>query len=135
MTLEMRLVIASVIPVGMLLLLWHMLIMRRSILALRERLNRQADALALLTETSETGFEAVAREMTRIRAAQQPPDALRPLGPRRVTPAVEKLRGASAAAPAAPPAPPPPAAASEGEAHLRRLFSRHTATSRGVQAV
>jgi hypothetical protein len=133
MTLEMRLVIASVIPVGMLLLLWHMLVTRRSILALRERLNRQADALALLTETSEAGFEAVAKEMTRMRAAQQPPDALRPLGPRRVTPAVEKLRGASAEAPAAPA--PAAAALSDGEAHLRRLFSKHTATSRGVQAV
>jgi hypothetical protein len=123
MTLEVRLIIASVIPVGMLMMLWHVLITRRSILALRERIARQSEALALLTETSETGFEAVAKEIARLRAAQ--PDPLRPLGPRRVSVTPDK---AKAAAPANAPM-------TEGEKHLRRLFAKQTGTSRGVQAV
>lgn len=123
MTLEVRLIIASVIPVGMLMMLWHVLITRRSILALRERIARQSEALALLTETSETGFEAVAKEIARLRAAQ--PDPLRPLGPRRVSATPDKAK-----APVAANAP-----MTEGEKHLRRLFAKQTGTSRGVQAV
>ena len=121
MSLEVRLIIASVIPVGMLMMLWHTLITRRSLLALKERIERQADALALLTETSETGFEAVAKEMARIRAAQ--PDTVRPLGPRRTGTAADK------------PAAPVNTPMTEGEKHLRRLFARQTPTARGVQAV
>lgn len=124
MTLEVRLIIASVIPVGMLMMLWHVLITRRSILALRERIARQSEALALLTETSETGFEAVAKEIARIRAAQ--PDPLRPLGPRRVSTTPDKANATAA---------PANAPMTEGEKHLRRLFARQTGTSRGVQAV
>jgi hypothetical protein len=89
-------------------LLWYVRASRRAQLALEARLARQNDALALLTETSEAGFAAVARELERGAAAAKP--ARRP-STRRLTTAARKGRSAGEIAAAE--------QMSEGEVRLR----------------
>jgi hypothetical protein len=121
MTLEVGLVIASVIPVGMMMLLWHTFVTRRAILALQNRVARQAEALALLTETSESGFAAMAQEMARLGTA---PEAPRAQVLRRVSTAAARGRSESELAAAE--------GMSEGELHLRMHLSRQTTTDRSA---
>jgi hypothetical protein len=71
-----------------LLLLWQVIATRRTVAWLESRLGRQADALALLTETAESGFAAVARELERSAAAGVKP-ARRPTVQRLAT-AIDK---------------------------------------------
>jgi hypothetical protein len=120
MTLEVGLIAAAagVVPVG--LLTWQAVATRRALSALESRLARQADALTLLTETSETGFAAVAQELARrtaVPAPQRPPAA------RRVAVAAKRGKSITDIADAE--------RMSEGEVHLRlQLAARQAEADR-----
>jgi hypothetical protein len=98
----------AICGLAQLLLLWLLLSHRRTQAALETRLARQADALALLTETSEAGFAAVARELERGATTARP--ARRPSA-RRLTAAARKGRSLTEIAAAE--------QMSEGEVRLR----------------
>ena len=120
MTLEMGLIAAAagVLPVGV--LTWQTIATRRALAAIEKRLSRQADALTLLTETSETGFAAVAQEMARRTPAPAPQ---RVPAARRVTVAAKRGRSITEIADAE--------RMSEGEVHLRlQLAARQAEADR-----
>ena len=122
MNLEIGLLAVGVaIPTG--LLVWHTLATRRTVVALESRLARQADALALLTETSESGFAAIAQEMARIGSASA--KVQRAPSVRRMTTAAQRGRSLTEIAAAE--------QMSEGEVHLRLQLARQAAADRGVR--
>jgi hypothetical protein len=122
----------SVIVVGVLLivvsgiqawLLWRLSRMVAASARLEEKVGHLADALSILTETSEAGFRAVADEMTRRGAAAPAPPA-----PRAKTP-IARMRaaarkGASIAEIAA------AEHMSEGEVRLRLHLAEHASPRR-----
>jgi hypothetical protein len=91
------------------LAIWQARALRRTVAALEARLTRQADALALLTETSESGFALVARELER--AAATPAKSTRRVATRRIATAARKGRTVAEIAAAE--------GLSESEVHLR----------------
>lgn len=122
MNLEIGLLAVGVaIPTG--LLVWHTLATRRTVVALESRLARQADALALLTETSESGFAAIAQEMARIGSTSA--KVQRAPSVRRMTTAAQRGRSLTEIAAAE--------QMSEGEVHLRLQLARQAAADRGVR--
>ena len=98
-------------------LLWSLIRACRTVATLEAKLSRQADALSLLTETSEAGFTLIARELERAAAAGTKP-ARKP-ATRRLASAVRKGKSAAEIAAAE--------GVSEGEVHLRL----HLAGARG----
>jgi hypothetical protein len=104
-------------------LLWRLSRMVAASARLEEKVGHLADALSILTETSEAGFKAIADEMTR-RAVAAPAAA----APRAKTP-IARIRaaarkGVSIADIAA------AEHMSEGEVRLRLHLSEHAGTSR-----
>jgi hypothetical protein len=65
---EMTVMTAVVAGAGALVLAWQLVLCRRALARIEARVDGQAAALALLAETSETGFGAVAREIERAAA-------------------------------------------------------------------
>lgn len=103
-------------------LLWRLTRMAGTTLRLEEKLTHFADALSLLTETSEAGFRAIADEMTRRQATDGP-------APARPRPSVARLkaaakRGTSIAEIAA------AESMSEGEVRLRLHLAEQAAPTR-----
>jgi hypothetical protein len=120
MTVELGLMAAAagVLPVGV--LTWQTIATHRALASLEGRLARQADALALLTETSETGFAAVAQELARRAPAPAPPRAP---AARRVAVAAKRGKSITEIADAE--------RMSEGEVHLRlQLAARQAEADR-----
>jgi hypothetical protein len=104
-------------------LLWRLSRMVAASGRLEEKVGHLADALSILTETSEAGFKAVADEMTRRAAAAPPAPAPRSKTPiARIRAAARK--GTSIAEIAA------AEHMSEGEVRLRLHLAEHTAASR-----
>ncbi len=98
---------------------WHAVQMKRSLASLEARLARQADALSLLAETSETGFAAFAQELERRGATNKAP---RKPSTRRITSAAKKGRSTSDIAAAE--------QLSEGEVLLRLQLAAAAAAER-----
>ena len=69
-------------------LAWRLVATQRTLDRLQTRLANQGEALSLLTDTSENGFAAIARELDRL-AAPEPKGARRP-STRRVATAARK---------------------------------------------
>lgn len=101
--------IAATVVVAQVLAIWQTRSLRGTVLALETRLARQADALALLTETSESGFALVARELER--ATATPVKPARKVATRRIATAARKGRTVAQIAAAE--------GLSESEVHLR----------------
>jgi DNA-directed RNA polymerase specialized sigma24 family protein len=85
----------GILAVGVLVLvqgavLWRLLSTQRTIGKLSERLVHQGEALSLLTDTSESGFSAIAREMERLATTET--KATRKPSTRRVATAARKGR-------------------------------------------
>lgn len=89
--------------------IWQTVSLRRTVAALETRLARQADGLTLLTETSESGFALVARELER--AAATPVKPAKRVATRRIATAARKGRSIAQIAAAE--------GLSESEVHLR----------------
>jgi hypothetical protein len=100
---------------------WGVWSAARSMRRLEKRIERQGDALALMTETSEAGFAAVARELERLAVAAAKPD--RRTSTRRVTTAVRKGNTIADIAAAE--------GISEGEVRLRLSMSKPQSGSEG----
>lgn len=96
---------------------WQTSATRRAIVALEGRLARQADALALLTETSESGFAAIAQEIARREVVTEKPQ--REPSTRRMTTAVRRGKNVKEIAAAE--------QVSQGEVHLRLALAKHAA--------
>ena len=107
--LEVTVVLAAAVVLTQAVAIWQARVLRRTVAALEARLTRQADALALLTETSESGFALVARELER--AAATPPKGTRRVATRRIATAARKGRTVARIAAAE--------GLSESEVHLR----------------
>ena len=103
-----------------LLLVWQVIATRRTVAWLESRLGRQADALGLLTETAESGFAAVARELERAAAAGVKP-ARRPTVQRLAT-AIDKGQSISEVAAGE--------EISEGEVRLRLWLASQASKSK-----
>ena len=117
------LVIVGVLELG---LFWWMARGLRNQRGLEERVNHLADAVSLLTETTETGFRAAASEIGRLAGGletpRRPEPARRPAGARATG---ARARGKSVEQVAA------GERMSEGEAHLRARL-RETAAEAGA---
>jgi hypothetical protein len=98
--------------------IWQAVVLRRTVTVVEARLARQADALTLLTETSESGFALVARELER--ATATPARAPRKVATRRIATAARKGRTVAQIAAAE--------GLSESEVHLRL----HMASQQGA---
>ena len=120
-TLEIGLAAASLIPLGV--VVWQTRAMRQTIGALEGKLARQADALALLTETSEGGFTAIAQELARREVEVAKPQ--REPNTRRMTTAARRGKSVKEIAAAE--------QVSQGEVHLRLALAKHTAAERTAQ--
>lgn len=104
-------------------LLWRLSRMVAASARLEEKVGHLADALSILTETSEAGFKAIAEEMTRRAAVAPAAPAPRPKTPiARIRAAARK--GTSIAEIAA------AEHMSEGEVRLRLHLAEHTSTPR-----
>jgi hypothetical protein len=104
-------------------LLWRLSRMVAASARLEEKVGHLADALSILTETSEAGFKAIAEEMTRRAAAVPAAAASRSKTPiARIRAAARK--GTSIADIAA------AEHMSEGEVRLRLHLSEHASTAR-----
>jgi hypothetical protein len=122
-TVEIGLAAASLIPLGV--VVWQTRVMRQTIVALEGKLARQADALALLTETSESGFSAIAQELARREVVPATPTPPREPSTRRMTSAARRGKSVKEIAAAE--------QVSQGEVHLRLALAKHAAADRGAQ--
>jgi hypothetical protein len=121
MTLEIGLTAAGLIPLGF--VAWQARATRQSMAALEARLARQADALALLTETSEGGFTAIAQELARREVTTAKPQ--RVTSTPRMTAAARRGKSVKEIAAAE--------QVSQGEVHLRLALAKHAAADRSAQ--
>jgi hypothetical protein len=92
-----------------LVVVWRLVALARTLAQQEARLRQYGEALALLTDTSESGFQAVARELERLGAA--PPRQARRSPVRRMAAAARKGRSVAEIAAAE--------EMSEGEVRLR----------------
>lgn len=115
---QLEQVLLGVIVVVQALALWQGFTLRRSVLSLEARLGRQADALTLLTETSESGFALVARELER---GATPGKPVRKTATRRMTTAARKGRSIAEIA--------AQEGLSESEVHLRLHLASQAAAA------
>lgn len=124
-TLEIGLAAASLIPLGV--VVWQTRVMRTTLTALEGKLARQADALALLTETSESGFTAIAHELSRreVEVAKPQREPQREPNTRRMTTAARRGKSVKEIAAAE--------QVSQGEVHLRLALAKHAAADRSAQ--
>ena len=113
---------ASVLQAGF---LWRLVVAHRSVSQLEARMARHGEALSLLTDTSESGFAAVARELERLSAPGT--KTTRRASTRRVTGAARKGRKVSDIAAAE--------QMSEGEVRLRLQLAGYEADERPAGAL
>ena len=116
MQLELGLLAGIILVTG--ITIWQTISVRRTMASLEARLGRQADALTLLTETSDSGFALIARELER--ATTAPVKAARKPSTRRMTTAARKGRSIAEIAAAE--------GLSESEVHLRLHIAGQSAT-------
>lgn len=107
---------AAAVVLAQIVAIWQTRSLRGTVAGLEARLARQADALALLTETSESGFALVARELER--ATATPLKAPRKVATRRIATAARKGRTIAQIAAAE--------GLSESEVHLRLHMAGQT---------
>jgi len=90
LTTTMQVVGVASVVLSQLFLAWRLIVTTRALGSVQARLTHQGEALSLLTDTSENGFGAIARELDRLATPEAKP-ARRP-STRRVATAARKGR-------------------------------------------